>query len=105
MNVTKKDLIDQLVEEYRYTKQAAQMLVDDFIDIIVRNYENGNTVSISGFGSFDMTKRTARVAPNPKTGEMMDMPERWVPKFIPGRKIRIAVRKWQDDVNRGLADE
>ena len=105
MNITKKDLIDQLVEEYRYTKQAAQMLVDDFTDVIIRNYENGNTVSIHGFGSFDMNLRAARNTTNPATGDPMNIPEHWVPKFTPGRQIRMAVRKWQDDVNRGLADD
>ena len=105
MNVTRKDLIDQLVEEYRYTKKAATMLVDDFIDIIINNYESGNTVSISGFGTFDMAKRAARSCPNPKTGKQMNIPEHWVPKFIPGRRMRIAIKKWEDSVNRGLVDD
>lgn len=104
MNVTKRDLIDQLVEEYRYTKRAAQMLVDDFTDIIVRNYENGNTVSIHGFGCFDMNLRTGRKTTNPSTGNPMDIPEHWVPKFVPGRQLRMAVKKWQDDASRGLVD-
>lgn len=102
MNINRTDLINQLNEEYGYTKKSATEFVDDFLELMVKNIEEGNTISIYGFGVFDIIKRKARNVKDIKTGERIDIPEHWVPKFYPGRRINIAVKKWQDNIKRGI---
>jgi len=102
MNIKRNDLIQQLVNEYNYTKKAATRLVDDFVNIILDNLENGNTVSIRNFGCFDILERKARSCPNPQTGGRVEVPAHWIPRFYPGNGMRLAVKKWEDNHNRGL---
>lgn len=102
MNIGRIELVQQLVDKYNFTKSAASEVIDTFTSIILENMENGNTVSIRGFGCFDMSMRAARSCPNPQTGERCDIPEHWVPKFHPGRGMRFAVKKWEDSHARGL---
>jgi len=104
MNVTRQDLIQQLVDKYGYTKKSATNLVDDFSEIIVDNLQEGNTVSLRNFGVFDIIQRAARSCPNPQNmDEMCDIPAHWVPKFYPSKKMKAAVKIWQDNEKRGLA--
>ena len=104
MNIKRIDLINQLVDKHRYTKKAATSVVDDFTDIIIDNLENGNTVSIHNFGCFDILERQARSCPNPQTGETCNIPTHCIPRFYPGKGMRLAVKLWEDNQKRGLAE-
>lgn len=102
MDIKRVDLIQQLVDKNGYTKKAATSIVDDFTDIILYNLGNGDTVSIHNFGCFDILERKARSCPNPQTGEKVDVPAHWIPRFYPGNKMRLAVKLWEDSTKRGL---
>ena len=94
MDIKRVDLIQQLVDKHGYTKKAATSIVDDFTDIILYNLGNGDTVSI--------LERKARSCPNPQTGEKVDVPAHWIPRFYPGNKMRLVVKLWEDSTKRGL---
>ena len=49
---------------------------------------HGDRVEIRGFGVFDLNHRTPRQARNPKTGESVAVPARWVPAFKAGKELR-----------------
>ena len=100
--IKRVDLIQQLVDKHGYTKKAATSIVDDFTDIILYNLGNGDTVSIHNFGCFDILERKARSCPNPQTGEKVDVPAHWIPRFYPGNKMRLVVKLWEDSTKRGL---
>mgnify|MGYP002522739823 CR=1 FL=1 len=102
MTINRPDLIKQLTEKHNYTKKAATTLVDDFCEIITDNLEMGNTVNIYGFGTFDLIERAARSCPNPQTGERVDIPAHWIPRFYPGGRVKRAVKLWEDNNKRGL---
>ena len=102
MHVNRRDLIQQLVDTYQYTKKAATSVVDDFCEIIRLNMREGNDVSIYGFGNFEVEERKRRVCPNPKTGEPIEIPAHYVPKLHPSKTMKLAVRMWEDDQKRGL---
>lgn len=102
MDIKRNDLIVQLVEKHGYTKKAATSIVDDFVDIVLENLSEGNTVSIRNFGCFDILERKARSCPNPQTGEKVDIPAHWVPRFYPGNRMRLVVKMWEDNNKRGL---
>lgn len=102
MDIKRNDLIEQLVEKHGYTKKAATSIVDDFVDVVLDNLSEGNTVSIRNFGCFDILERKARSCPNPQTGEKVDIPAHWVPRFYPGNRMRLVVKMWEDNNKRGL---
>ena len=103
MDIKRNDLIQQLVSKHGYTKKAATDIVDDFTDIVLENLRGGNTVSLRNFVFFDILERKARSCPNPQTGEKVDVPAHWIPRFYPGSKMRLAVKMWEDDSRRGMA--
>jgi nucleoid DNA-binding protein len=103
MDLKRTDLIQQLVERHGYTKAAATSIVDDFTESILYNLENGNTVSLHGFGCFDLLERKERRCPNPQTGETVTVPAHYIPRFYPWRAMRRAVKVWEDNTKRGLA--
>lgn len=102
MNLTKNDLVFQLTQE-GFTKRAATEIIDEFTALIIENLERGNTISIRGFGCFDIQERKARACPNPRTGERMDIPAHWMPRFYPGNEMKRAVKVWASNEKRGLA--
>ncbi len=102
MDIKRNDLIEQLVEKHGYTKKAATSIVDDFVDVVLDNLSEGNTVSIRNFGCFDILERKARSCPNPQTGEKVEIPAHWVPRFYPGNRMRLVVKMWEDNNKRGL---
>lgn len=102
MNIKRMDLIQQLADKYGYTKKDATSIIDDFTAVILDNLREGNSVSIHNFGCFDILERKARSCPNPQTGERIDIPAHWVPRFYAGAKMRMTVKMWEDDARRGL---
>ncbi len=101
MNVKRQDLIQQLGERYGYTKKDAVQLIDDFCEIVIENLRNGNSVSIHNFGCFDVLERKEHSLVDLQ-GERKIVPAHWVPRFYPGNRMRLVVKMWEDDRNRGL---
>lgn len=102
MKVKRADLIQQLADDYGYSKKVAAGIVDDFTSLIISNLENGNAVHIRNLGCFDLLVRRERSCPNPVTGERVVIPEHYIPRFYPSNRMRIAVKKWEDNAKRGL---
>jgi len=102
MKIKRADLIGQLSKNYGYSKKAAARMVDDITSLIIGNMEQGNTILIRNIGCFDILKRAERSCPNPATGERVVVPEHYIPRFYPSNRMRIAVKKWEDNAKRGL---
>ena len=62
-------------------------MLDAMSDALVR----GHRIEIRGFGSFSINRRPPRMGRNPRTGERVQIPERRVPHFKPGKALREAV--------------
>lgn len=103
MKIKRADLIQQLTDEYGYSKKSAASVVDDFTSLILSNLEKGNVIHVRNLGYFDLLVRRERQCPNPVTGERIVIPEHYVPRFYPGSRMKIAVKKREDNVKRGLA--
>ncbi len=73
------------------TGQKAEAVVDCILDAIREALEQGERVSIAGFGAFGTQERSARRARNPRTGETIEIPAKRVPRFVPGSALRQAV--------------
>ncbi|MEK7630032.1 MAG: HU family DNA-binding protein [Patescibacteria group bacterium] len=74
------------------TKKQAQDIVEAFFDTIVKTLGRGEEVAISGFGTFRIVKRAARMGVNPKTGEKIQIAASTKPKFRAGKVLKEAVK-------------
>jgi nucleoid DNA-binding protein len=88
--MNKTDLIDE-VAKLVGTKKEAQAAVDCIFDSITKALKKEETVAVFGFGTFKVTKRKARKARNPQTGEEITVKAKNVPKFVPGKALKEAV--------------
>ena len=90
--MNKSELISELSEETTFSKKDVTRVLDSLTRIIGRTLKKGEKVSITGFGSFWISRRPARKGINPATKERIDLPEISVPRFKPGKNLREVVR-------------
>ena len=88
--MNKKDLVGE-VAKIVGTKKEAQAAVDCIFESITTVLKKQGTVSVSGFGTFKVTRRKARKARNPRTGEEIMIEAKNVPKFLPGKALKETV--------------
>jgi len=62
--------------------------VKTILDAMSEALSRGDRIEIRGFGSFALNYRPPRVGRNPKSGEKVDVPEKWVPHFKAGKELR-----------------
>ena len=89
--MNKGDLINEVAKVVS-TKKKAQEAVDCIFSNILGALKNKDTVQISGFGSFKVTRREARKGRNPQTGAEIYIEARMVPKFVAGKALKDAVK-------------
>ena len=87
--MTKSELIAQLAERFpqlvaKDADYAVKMILDAVTDALAR----GDRIEIRGFGSFALNYRPPRVGRNPKSGEKVHVPEKYVPHFKAGKELR-----------------
>jgi DNA-binding protein HU-beta len=91
----KSELIDQVAERAQTSKAAAARAVDAIFDAssgaIAEAVRAGKQVAIPGFGKFKPQARSARKGRNPQTGAEIDIPERTVVSFSPGKVLNEVV--------------
>lgn len=90
----KSELIDRMAAEHphlfhRDMEKIVQVLLDQIIEALAK----GQRVELRGFGAFTTKKREARKARNPKTGETVDVPVKYVPSFKTGKELHLRLNK------------
>jgi len=88
--MNKNDIINEVAKVVQ-TKKEAQAAVENILSSITDALKEGDTVTVSGFGTFKVQKRAARTGRNPKTGAPIEITAANVPRFIPGKAIKDAV--------------
>ena len=92
--MTKSELITLLSDKFsQLVHKDAELSVKTILDSLVNTLSKGGRVEIRGFGSFSLNHRPARLGRNPKTGEKVNVPEKYVPHFKPGKELKIKVDK------------
>jgi len=87
--MTKSELIEQLAAkqpqlEYRDVELAVKELLEQMSAALAV----GERIEVRGFGSFSLHYRPPRVGRNPKSGESVHVPDKYVPHFKPGKELR-----------------
>ena len=86
--MTKADLIDELSRVSNLTKKETELIVNTVFDNITDALARGDKVELRGFGSFRIRHRNSRKGRNPKTGDSVSVPEKRVPFFKVGKRLR-----------------
>lgn len=89
--MTKADLISAVAEESGLKKNDAEKAVNAFISAVTAALQQGDKLSLVGFGTFSTATRAARKGQNPQTGKKINIPAATLPKFKPGKSLKDAV--------------
>ena len=87
--MTKSDLIARLAERFpQLVAKDADFAVKMILDALSESLVKGDRIEIRGFGSFSLNYRPPRVGRNPKSGDKVSVPEKWVPHFKAVKELR-----------------
>lgn len=89
--MNRKELIEALAAKTDSTKADAERSVAAIIDIISGTLKKGDSLTLVGFGTFEVRKRAARIGRNPKTGEELKIKAAKVPAFKAGATLKAVV--------------
>jgi len=87
--MTKSELIIRLAERYpQLVVKDAEFAVRTILEAMASTLADGHRIEIRGFGSFALSQRPPRLGRNPKAGEQVQVPQKRVPHFKPGKELR-----------------
>ena len=87
VNLTKKDLVNQIYMQIGFSKNIAENLIDEFFALIIESLENEGKIKISKFGTFTIRSKNSRIGRNPKTKEIKTISKRNVVLFKPSKEF------------------
>jgi len=85
--MNKTELVNNVAESAGLTKVEAEKVVKSVLNSIAKALANNESVTLIGFGSFSVSTRAARTGRNPQTGKEIQIAEKKVVKFRPGKKL------------------
>jgi nucleoid DNA-binding protein len=91
--VTKKEIVKTISEEIGLTQLKTKEIVQKTFDAIVETLVEERRIELRNFGVFEVKQRAARKARNPRTGAKVNVPEKFVVTFKPGKEMEERVRE------------
>lgn len=93
----KSELIQRLAERYPDLYQRdIELVVNTVLDEIIDALSRGDRVELRGFGAFSVRNRPSRIGRNPRTGEKVEVAEKFVPFFKTGKEMRVRLNEGRD---------
>jgi DNA-binding protein HU-beta len=89
--LNKQELVASVAEKADLTKKDAEKAINAVIESIKGALNQGDKVSLVGFGTFEVRTRAARSGRNPQTGDTIKIPAGKVPAFRPGKELKESV--------------
>lgn len=87
--MTRSDLIVKLAERFpQLLGKDAELAVKVILDSMATTLSSGDRIEIRGFGSFALNYRPPRMGRNPKSGDKVQVPAKYVPHFKAGKELR-----------------
>ncbi|MBQ0760093.1 MAG: integration host factor subunit beta [Zhongshania sp.] len=87
--MTKSELIELITERQpQLSHKDVELAVKTMIEHMSTVLATGDRIEIRGFGSFSLHYREPRMGRNPKTGDTVELPGKYVPHFKPGKELR-----------------
>jgi len=103
--VTKKEIVKAISEEIGLTQLQTKDIVQKTFDAIVETLVREKRIELRNFGVFEVKKRAARKARNPRTGERVDVAEKYVVTFKPGKEMEERVRQLEVEAANAVATD
>lgn len=95
--MTKSELIELIArKQTQFSQKDVELAVNQILDSMIISLSEGDRIEIRGFGSFSLHHRKARLGRNPKTGEKVQLTDKRVPHFKPGKFLRDKVDEAKD---------
>lgn len=98
--MTKKEIVRVISEELGLTQQQTKEVVQRTFDSIVETLVREGRIELRNFGVFEVKPRAARTARNPKTGQQVQVPEKFVVSFKPGKVMEQRVQDLSEQPSR-----
>ena len=87
--MTKSELIDRMAtNQQQLAQRDVELAVKTLLEQMSESLAGGQRIEIRGFGSFALHHRPPRIGRNPRTGEPVSLPGKYVPHFKPGKEMR-----------------
>lgn len=93
--MTKKEIVKTISEEMDETQLRTKEIVQKTFDAIIETLVADGRIELRNFGVFEVKKRAARNARNPRTGAKVQVPEKYVVTFKPGKEMEARVREME----------
>lgn len=103
--VTKKEIVKTISDEIGLTQLKTKEIVQKTFDAIVETLVEEKRIELRNFGVFEVKKRAARKARNPRTGDKVYVPEKYVVTFKPGKEMEEKVRELERQAAERAAAE
>lgn len=102
----KSELIQRLAERYPDLYQRdIELVVNTVLDEIIDALSRGDRVELRGFGAFSVRNRPSRIGRNPRTGEKVEVAEKFVPFFKTGKEMRLRLNQGRSFADDGGDDD
>jgi DNA-binding protein HU-beta len=86
--MNKQELVNAIADAAEITKAAAEKSLNALINCVTSALKENDKITIPGFGSWEVSKRAARVGRNPQTGKEIKIAAANVPRFKAGKKLK-----------------
>jgi len=96
LNLTKKDLINQIYMQLGFSKLVTENLLNDFLSTVILNLKEEKKLKLSGFGTFSVRRKKSRIGRNPKTRESKVISSRDVVLFKPSKEFKEFINNKND---------
>jgi DNA-binding protein HU-beta len=90
--MTKADLVAKIAADSGLTRANAEKAANGFLSVVASALAQGDKITLVGFGTFEVAKRSARDGRNPRTGAALKIPPSKTVKFRVGSKLKDAVK-------------
>ncbi len=91
--MNKLELIESIARKTGQSKSAAREVLDGLLETVEHALVCGHSIEIRGFGAFKVKRRQSQAARNPRTGEKVQVPCRFIPVFKPSKNLSDKVGK------------
>lgn len=89
--MNKTELIEYIAQDADLSKASATRALDAMIEAVKATLRDGGSVSLVGFGTYEVGTRAARTGRNPRTGASIKIKSAKIPKFRPGKALKDAL--------------
>ena len=89
--MNKAELVSAIADKTSLSKKDAEAAIKAFTEVVAEELKKGEKVQLVGFGTFEVSKRAARVGRNPQTGKEMKIPASKAPKFKAGKALKDSI--------------